>query len=286
MEGIILKGLKGLNGLEGLIKDNKHLNTSKSENYFMAKTDQLVPGRFQPRTSFNHNDLSELAESIKYQGIIQPIIVRALDVSTFEIIAGERRWRAAQLAGLTEVPVVKRDISDETALAFGLIENIQRKDLNPIDQAKALQKLIDDFSITHEQVAKIVGKSRTTITNLIRLLTLPEEIKSYLVDSKLEIGHAKVLVSVNAEQGLKLAHEVVKKNLTVRQLEMLVYKINQSNTTDPHKSETPKWIQEILNKLTVNKLNGNIVTDNKSYKISFNFRSKDELEKFCTKILS
>ncbi len=188
--------------------------------------DDLVPGMYQPRTRMDEGALYELAESIKAQGVMQPILVRRLQegehAGKYEIIAGERRFRASRLAGLNEVPVLVRDVPDESAAAMALIENIQREDLNPIEEAAALQRLQQEFQLTQQQVAEAVGKSRATITNLLRLIGLPEEIKTLLSHGDLEMGHARALLGLPAERQVEGARHVVAHGLTVRQTEALV----------------------------------------------------------------
>jgi ParB family chromosome partitioning protein len=159
-------------------------------------------GKYQPRQDINPEKLQELADSIKAQGIIQPVLVRKLGFEKFEIIAGERRWRAAQLAGLQQVPVVIKEIDDRTAMAIALIENIQREDLNPLEEAEALRRLLDEFEMTHQQVADAVGKSRATVSNLLRLIELHPEVKKLLVARQLEMGHARALLSLDAPKQL------------------------------------------------------------------------------------
>ncbi len=181
--------------------------------------DRIVSGKFQPRHHFSEEYLRELAESIKRNGIMQPIVVRPIKNSQYEIIAGERRWRAAKLAGLLEVPVIIRDVADQQALELALIENIQRQDLTPLEEASGFQRLIDEFGHTQEALAAVVGKSRSHVANLLRLLSLPESIKNLLNESKITMGHARALL--NAEDPVSLAEEVVKRGLNVRQTENL-----------------------------------------------------------------
>lgn len=183
--------------------------------------DQLKPGKYQPRQQFSSEKLEELADSIRAQGIIQPIVVRPVEEG-YEILAGERRWRASQMAGLTEVPVVVRDIPDESAMALSLIENIQRQDLNAIEQAQALQRLISEFNLTHEEAAKAVGKSRVAITNLLRLLKLDLRVRTYLQEGKIEMGHARALLSLPEDDQAILAKKIIDKDLSVRETENLV----------------------------------------------------------------
>jgi ParB family chromosome partitioning protein len=175
--------------------------------------------------------LEELAISIRNQGVIQPLIVRPINQDHYEIIAGERRWRAAQLAGLSEVPVIVRNIPDEAALAIALIENIQRENLNPIEEAIALQRLIDEFGMTHQAVAEAVGKSRTSVTNLLRLLALPDEVKKMLERGMLEMGHARTLITLPENAQLETAEIIVTRNLSVRETEELVRQLQNPHTT-------------------------------------------------------
>lgn len=182
----------------------------------------LRPGRYQPRTRMDADSIAELAESIKAQGMIQPILVRPIDAGAYEIIAGERRWRAAQLAGLKQVPVAVRDVSDSTALAMALIENIQREDLNPLEEAAGMQRLIGEFGMTHEAAAQAVGKSRSAVTNLLRLLTLAKPVQELLSSGALDMGHARALLALNAPRQIELAQRIVALGLSVREIEKLV----------------------------------------------------------------
>lgn len=184
--------------------------------------DLIQRGKYQPRRDMDSTALEELAQSIRAQGVMQPIVVRPIGNARFEIIAGERRWRASQLAGLDKIPAMVREVPDEAAIAMALIENIQREDLNPIEEAVALQRLQQEFQLTQQQVAEAVGKSRVTITNLLRLISLPEEIKTLLSHGDLEMGHARALLGLPAEQQIEGARHVVARGLTVRQTEALV----------------------------------------------------------------
>ncbi|AAO29164.1 ParB/RepB/Spo0J family partition protein [Xylella fastidiosa subsp. fastidiosa] len=183
------------------------------------QTTQLQPSKYQPRREMSEAKLAELADSIKAQGVIQPIIVRELDVDMFEIVAGERRWRASQLAGLTEVPVIVRELDDRTVVAMALIENIQREDLNPLEEAQALQRLIDEFSLTHAEAAEAVGRSRAAVSNLLRLLELPLGIRTLLESHQLEMGHARALLTLTPELAAKLAKEAADQGWSVREVE-------------------------------------------------------------------
>jgi len=184
--------------------------------------DLIQRGKYQPRRDMDPQALEELANSIKAQGVMQPIVVRPIGAGRFEIIAGERRWRASQQAGLDKIPAMVREVPDEAAIAMALIENIQREDLNPVEEAVALQRLQQEFELTQQQVADAVGKSRTTVTNLLRLIALPEEIKTMLSHGDLEMGHARALLGLPPEQQVEGARHVVARGLTVRQTEALV----------------------------------------------------------------
>lgn len=179
-------------------------------------------GKYQPRRDMDPEALEELANSIRSQGVMQPIVVRPIGDNRFEIIAGERRWRATQLAGLDTVPAMVREVPDEAAIAMALIENIQREDLNPLEEAMALQRLQQEFELTQQQVADAVGKSRVTVANLLRLISLPEEIKTLLAHGDLEMGHARALLGLGEDQQVEGARHVVARGLTVRQTEALV----------------------------------------------------------------
>ncbi|HEY0861699.1 MAG TPA: ParB/RepB/Spo0J family partition protein [Pseudoxanthomonas sp.] len=180
---------------------------------------QLQPGKYQPRMAMDPSKLSELAESIKAQGVIQPIVVRELSPGRFEIVAGERRWRASQEAGLAEVPVVVRELDDRTVIAMALIENIQREDLNPLEEAQSLQRLINEFSLTHAEAAEAVGRSRAAVSNLLRLLELPPAIRALLEARRLEMGHARALLTLSPDLASKLASDAAEQGWSVREVE-------------------------------------------------------------------
>lgn len=194
-------------------------------------------GKYQPRRDMHNEALEELAESIKAQGVMQPIVVRPIGDGRYEIIAGERRWRATQIAGLDKIPAVIRDVPDEAAIAMALIENIQRENLNPIEEAVALKRLQDEFELTHAEVAQAVGKSRTTITNLLRLIALSEEVKTLLEHGDLEMGHARALLTLDDETQRSIARQIVAKGLSVRQTEALVRLHQEGQNSDKVKSE-------------------------------------------------
>ncbi len=213
---------KGLGrGLDALLAGN----TGEAGNAGELRTLEvgvLQPGKYQPRTRMDPGSLEELAESIRSQGIMQPILVREVGRGRFEIIAGERRWRAAQIAGLTEVPALVREIADEAALAMSLIENIQRENLNPLEEAAGVQRLIDEFGMTHQQAATAIGRSRSATTNLLRLLQLAEPVQEQLITGDLDMGHARALLTLPRADQIALANRVVAQGLTVRDTEKLV----------------------------------------------------------------
>jgi ParB family transcriptional regulator, chromosome partitioning protein len=183
---------------------------------------QLQPGKYQPRTRMDEGSLYELAESIKSQGVMQPVLVRAVAGGKYEVIAGERRTRAAKLAGLAEVPVLVKDVPDEAAAVMALIENIQREDLNPLEEAQGLKRLIDEFGLTHDQAAQAVGRSRSAASNLLRLLNLTAPVQAMLMAGDLDMGHARALLALDAAQQILAANEVAAKKLSVREAEKLV----------------------------------------------------------------
>lgn len=187
--------------------------------------DQIQPGKYQPRSVFDPDRLEELSESIRQQGIIQPIIVRAVDKDRFEIIAGERRWRAAQLAGVGNVPAIVREVDDEIVIAMALVENIQREDLNPLEEATALRRLVDEFQLTHQEAADAVGRSRSAVSNLLRLLELSGEVRELVDDRHLEMGHARALLVLPEAMQAQAAREVVRRQLSVRETEALVKRL-------------------------------------------------------------
>jgi ParB family chromosome partitioning protein len=212
--------LKGLGrGLDALLPgDEEHTHNVQAE----LPVALLTPGRFQPRTRMDPESIAELADSIKSQGLIQPILVRTIENGKYEIIAGERRWRASQLAGLTQVPVIIRDVPDHSALAMALIENNQREDLNPLEEATGIQRLIDEFEMTHDVAAQAVGRSRSAVTNLLRLLNLSKAVQDLLMQGTIEMGHARALLATSDTRQAELARQIVSGNLSVRETEQLV----------------------------------------------------------------
>jgi ParB family transcriptional regulator, chromosome partitioning protein len=218
--------LKGLGrGLDALLSGNNNDATEIADMLRMVDVHQLQPGKYQPRSYMDQESLASLAESIKVQGVMQPILVREIDVERFEIIAGERRWRASQLAGLQEVPVLVRVIADEAALVMALIENIQRENLNPIEEANGIKRLIDEFDMTHEMAAQAVGRSRSAVTNLLRLQNLSPVVQEMLMQGRLDMGHARALLSLSGASQVMAAEQIIQKQLSVRDAEKLSKKI-------------------------------------------------------------
>ena len=191
----------------------------------------IRPGKYQPRTKMDPEALNELAASIRAKGLMQPVLVRPLERDSFELIAGERRWRAAQMAGLTEIPALVREVPDETALAMSLIENIQREDLNPMEEAAGVQRLVDEFGMTHDQAADAIGRSRSATTNLLRLLKLAKPVQQMLMQGALEMGHARALLVLDGARQIEAANRVGARGLSVRETEALVRRLAHSSST-------------------------------------------------------
>ncbi len=231
---------RGLDALLGSIQKEKLQLEAQSLDHGQLKqidVHLLKRGEYQPRRFIEEKDLQELAASIEKHGVMQPIVIRPVDDEKrpYEIIAGERRWRAAQLAGLTEVPAIVRDLNDQVAIALALIENIQRQDLNPIDQAIALQRFHDEFGLSHQEIAETVGKARTTVSNLLRLLSLAEPVKDFMQQGLLDMGHARAILTLKSKDQLRAADTVIEKSLSVRQTEQLV---REWNTPKQEKNKT------------------------------------------------
>lgn len=241
----------------------------------------LQRGKYQPRVDMHNESLEDLADSIRAQGVVQPILVRPVGAGGYEIIAGERRWRAAQLAGLSEVPVVVKDVDDQSVMAMALIENIQRDDLNPLEEATALHRLLNEFELTHQQVAQAVGKSRTTVTNLIRLLDLNAEVKQMVEDGSLEMGHARALLALEDGVQVDAAKQVARKGLSVRETEALVRRFSQPKVSEPPKQEEQDPdVRRLLSDLT-EKLGAKVALQQAAGgkgRLVISYNSLDELE--------
>lgn len=259
-------------------------SASSENNGFLELTlDQLTPGRYQPRHEVASANLEPLVESIRAQGIIQPIVVRATANNCYEIIAGERRFRAAKLAGLNSVPVIIKDVKDEQAMAMALIENIQREDLNPIEEAMAYDRLVKEFQLTHIQIAEAVGKSRVTITNSMRLLNLEENIKGMLIRREIEAGHAKVLLGLPSQKQNSIAKMIAEKGLSVRETERLITSMSLDIAKKSSKLPSPPLdpdIRRLQNSLS-DKLGASVLLQHSQQgkgKLVIHYNSLDELE--------
>ena len=220
-----MKG-KGLGrGLDALFDAGAGERPKGDDSLASLPITQLQRGKYQPRTRMDPTSLEDLAASIRAQGLIQPILVRPVGAGRYEIIAGERRWRAAGMAGLSEVPVVIREVPDQAALAIALIENIQRENLNPLEEAQGMQRLVDEFHLTHQNLAESVGRSRAAVTNTLRLLNLSASVQRLLMDNKLDMGHARALLVLDSKRQQEIANKVANQNLSVRETEALVNRI-------------------------------------------------------------
>ena len=241
--------------------------------------DLIQRGKYQPRVEMNEAALEDLAASIKAQGVMQPIVIRSIAAQKYEIIAGERRWRASQMAGLSSIPAVVKQVSDEAAIAMSLIENIQRENLNPIEEAMALKRLQDEFELTQQEVASAVGKSRATVTNLMRLIGLHIDVQKMLQVGKLEMGHARALLTLSDTKQVEFAKLVANKGLSVRQTESLVRNVNTGSELDRKKSIDPniKKLEEDLGE----KLGAKVIiqhTEKGKGRLVINYNSLDELD--------
>jgi ParB family chromosome partitioning protein len=274
-------------GLGALIPD---IEKEDRKNLFSCGIEEITPSRYQPRKGFDEGKLTELANSIKEKGIIEPLIVRKMD-GGYELIVGERRWRAAQRAGLREVPIIVRDVTTAEAMELALIENLQREDLKPLEEAEAYKRLMDEFHYTQEELAKRVAKDRATVANAVRLLKLPQEIKAYLADESISSGHARTLLGLNMPEEQKMAcAKVIKKDLSVRETERLVKKLNvQGSKRDmdvkPSGEEDPHlgFLEETLRKLLGTKVR--IPKRGRKGKIEIEFYSEEDLERIVEIII-
>jgi ParB family chromosome partitioning protein len=242
--------------------------------------DIIQRGKYQPRVDMHPESLQELADSISEQGVVQPIVVRGIGEGRYEIIAGERRWRAAQQAGLLEIPAVIRDVDDRSAIAIALIENIQRENLNPLEEARALKRLIDEFEVTHEEAAQAVGRSRAAVSNLLRLLDLEDAVKEMVERGELEMGHARALLALGGAKQLKAAQQVIAQGLTVRATERLVQQLQQPKTPRPVAPSKDPDIQRLETRLA-DTLGASVVIRHGQAgkgKLEIGYNSLDELD--------
>ena len=281
---------KGLGrGLDALLS-NTDEDTPKNDGSLQTLSiSDLKPGKYQPRSIMQEEALHALSQSILKQGVMQPIIVRPIGNNQYEIIAGERRWRAAKLANLNEVPVIIKNIPDESALAMALIENIQREDLNPLEEAVGIKRLIDEFNMTHEEAADAVGKSRVTVSNLLRLLTLTKPVQDRLLSGKIDMGHARALIGLEGSQQIMLCEEVIQKNLSVREVEALVKNLQNSYKTDKPKSSPKKTNADVrqLEESLAETLGASVTIDakkNGSGVLKVHYRNLEQLDEILKKI--
>lgn len=277
---------KGLGrGLDALLADNDEMVSAEGSQR-MLNVAQLQPGKYQPRSYMDDAALQTLADSIKTQGIMQPILVREISPDKFEIIAGERRWRASRLAGLAEVPVLVREIADESALAMALIENIQRENLNPLEEAQGIKRLVDEFAMTHEKAAEAVGRSRVAVSNLLRLLSLSVPVQDLLMHNKLDMGHARALIGLDAAQQIMLANRIVQQHLSVREVENLVKKTGAEAQAKPLKTTTNRDVLALQNSLS-EKIGASVTISakaNGSGTLKINYANLDQLDEIIKKI--
>ncbi len=230
--------LKGLGrGLDALLSGNADVTDASGDRLQNLEIALLQPGKYQPRSNMDQAALANLAESIKTQGIMQPILVRTIGMDHYEIIAGERRWRAAQLAGLTEVPAIIREVTDDAALAISLIENIQRENLNPLEEAMGIQRLINEFGMTHQTAAEALGSSRSAISNLLRLLNLTEPVQEMMMQGKIDMGHGRALLALEPVQQIQIANKIVLKGLSVRETEKIIQQLVKPQTRKVQKTD-------------------------------------------------
>jgi len=272
-------------GLSALIPDSPTPVASSADRSLEIDTDLLRPNKFQPRTHVDDDRIEELSRSIRAHGIIQPIVARKVE-GGYEIIAGERRWRAAQRAGLLKVPVVVRDIPEDRLLAVALIENIQREDLNPIEEAVAYRRLADEFNLTQEQIADAVGKDRSSIANYVRLLRLPQEVRANVASNTLSMGHARALLALPDEAAqLRVARDVVSRSLSVRDTEAIVKKAAAPDEKKPAKAvDVHTRAAEEKLKLALG-TRARIVRKGKGGRIEIDFVSEDELQRLYEKLV-
>jgi ParB family chromosome partitioning protein len=275
-------------GLDALLGDVNQDENSLNDSLQHFPLDMIQPGKYQPRMDMSQESLEELADSIRSQGLVQPIVVRPIDGGHYEIIAGERRWRACKLAGLESVPVLIKDVSDRNAIAMALIENIQRENLNPMEEANALHRLREEFELTHQQTAEAVGKSRATITNLLRLRNLNDDVKKLLENCDLEMGHARTLLALEGESQSEAALQIVEKGLSVRETEQLIRRLLKPSSTDKQEIAEPSLeeINEIEQRIADKLGNGFSIKHraNGKGKLVFDYANVDELKRLIKQI--
>ena len=278
-------------GLDALLGEDSNISiaaSAENSSLKMLAIDLIERGPFQPRRDFDQDALDSLADSIKTQGLVQPILVRPVeDKNSYEIVAGERRWRAAQIAGLHDIPVIIKDVSDNEAMCIALIENIQRQDLNPLEEAGALERLINEFEMTHDAVAEAVGRSRPAVSNLLRLLELDDRVKNMVETGRLDMGHARALLSLSSPKQLEVASRIVKQGLSVRATENLVRQFLDNNQQNrPKKDSKDPNIARLESDLS-QRLAAKVSITHQSTgrgKLQIGYNSLDELEGILKKL--
>lgn len=274
-------------GLDALLADVQHEDEGLNDSLQYFPLDRLQPGKYQPRVDMSQQSLDELADSIRAQGLVQPIVVRPVEEGLYEIIAGERRWRASKLAGLETVPALVRDVSDRSAIAMALIENIQRENLNPMEEANALHRLREEFAMTHQEAAEAVGRSRAAVSNLLRLRNLNEDVKRLVENGDLEMGHARALLALEGEQQSQTALQVVDKGLSVRETEQLIRRTLKPAKEKPQQPENVqdeiKKIEKIFREKLGERFNVKHSVSGKG-KLIINYDDLAELKKLAKKI--
>jgi ParB family transcriptional regulator, chromosome partitioning protein len=284
-------------GLDALLESRQHLVDASAQQSNEASAgrevtvEELMPGRFQPRRQLGEPGLAELADSIREQGVLQPLVVRPRAAGNgparYEIVAGERRWRAAKLAGLTTVPVVVRELDDQSALAVALIENLQREDLNPLDQAESLARLAREFGLTHDQAAKAVGRSRASVSNLLRLLDLHDDVKAMLAGGEIDMGHGRALLALDPDRQVAMARQVRAKGWSVRQVEEAVRRLLGGDTAErPEKLQLDlqtRWLQQQIAKESGQKISIRPAKGG-TYRLNIGFGELEQLQQALRRI--
>jgi len=274
-------------GLDALLADVQHEDESLDDSLQYFPLDMIQPGKYQPRIDMAEDSLEDLADSIRSQGVVQPIVVRSIEDGHYEIIAGERRWRASKLAGLDTIPAIVREVSDRSAIAMALIENIQRENLNPMEEANALHRLREEFDLTHQEAAEAVGRSRAAVSNLLRLRNLNEDVKRLLENGDLEMGHARALLALEDEAQSNTARDIVEKGLSVRETEQLIRRLSKPKKEKPHQSDAMQEELNNIEKLISDKLDSRFVLKHSASgkgKLVIDYSDVADLKEFVKRI--
>ena len=273
-------------GLDALLADIQQDDENLDDSLQYFPLDMMQSGKYQPRIDMAEDSLDELADSIRVQGLVQPIVVRPIDGGRYEIIAGERRWRASKIAGLDTIPVIVRDVSDRSAIAMALIENVQRENLNPMEEANALQRLVDEFSMTHQEAAEAVGRSRAAVSNLLRLRNLNDGVKRLVENGDLEMGHARALLALESNAQSEAANTVVEKGLSVRETEQLIRRILNPGKEKEQPSDALLDELDKIETLIGSKLSSKFALKHSATgkgKLVIDYSNMDDLKKLITK---